>query len=207
MDHQNKKNILKYVIIGVIIIIFIFFIYRLISAKNSINHSIIKQLETSEKNLNNTINQIQNNLQTQSKSQLQKYQNEINILRGQIADLKYINNMQNYNSMYTNIPVVHVGHDFYRVGLLLSYPKFNKNKKTENTTILTLYRQNILPERDWYRYKVVDEYSPGRLQIYLPESITLLNNDDKIPSLVGFENKGEFVVKLDDTFRTAIIRN
>ena len=206
---NDKFKPVVYTLLSIVLVIIIYFFIRHLLVINSVNHSIIKQLKFDEKNLNFKINHTKTQLkrtnfdkrnQKNLKEKLNKAYEDISILQQQIYDIKQASVIHNNYGMYTNVPIAHLGKGFYRVGLLLNNPK-NNNGKLQNTTILTLYQQNVMPERDWYRYKVVDEYTPGRLEIYLPQSITLLNNNDKIPLLLGFENKGEFTVKLDDNFR------
>lgn len=74
----------------------------------------------------------------------------------------------------------------------------NSESKTDDT-VMTLYRRDIAPERDWYEYKVIDTTAGSNIEIYLNPSITYLKNGEKI-IIPGYENKGEFVVNLDSQY-------
>lgn len=81
---------------------------------------------------------------------------------------------------------------FQRVGTCYS-------DSTQDDTILTLYRRDVMPERDFYEYKVVDHTNGNNLEIYLNTNITNLRNGDRI-TIPGYENKSPFVVNLDRQF-------
>lgn len=66
----------------------------------------------------------------------------------------------------------------------------------QDDTILTLYRRDVMPERDFYEYKVIDHTNGNNLEIFLSTNITLLRNGDRI-IIPGYESKGQFVVHLD----------
>ena len=164
-----------------------------------------KQVEQNKEiqELQNQIKQAKDNLLT-LKSQI----NAVNSLPKQ--ETAYIDNFVYpaytqsglpFGGMYTKVPnIPYFNPNWYRVGLLISHPKPDRNGKTENATVLTLFRRDVMPDRDFYQYKVRDEFAPGRMEIFLPSNITLLNNDKKI-HVLGFENKGPFTVKLDDQYR------
>lgn len=78
---------------------------------------------------------------------------------------------------------------FQRVGTCHS-------ESTQDDTILTLYRRDVMPERDFYEYKVVDHTNGNNLEIFLNTNITLLRNGDRI-TIPGYENKSPFIVNLD----------
>lgn len=63
-------------------------------------------------------------------------------------------------------------------------------------TVMSLYRRDIAPERDWYEYKVVDHSNGNNLDIFLTTNIVFLKNGQRIV-IPGYESKGEFVVSLD----------
>ena len=165
----------------------------------------LKQFEQNKEiqDLQNQIKQAKDNLLT-LKSQI----NAVNNLPKQ--ETAYIDNfvypaytqsVLPFGGMYTKVPnIPYFNPNWYRVGLLISHPKPDKNGKTENATVLTLFRRDVIPDRDFYQYKVRDEFAPGRMEIFLPTNVTLLNNDKKI-HVLGFENKNPFTVKLDDQYR------
>lgn len=66
----------------------------------------------------------------------------------------------------------------------------------QDDTILTLYRRDVMPERDFYEYKVIDHTNGNNLEIFLSTNITFLRNGDKI-IVPGYESKGQFVINLD----------
>lgn len=91
--------------------------------------------------------------------------------------------------------------DFPYQELTTPYIRVGTVYSSSNTddTVMTLYRRDIAPERDWYEYKVIDTTNGSNIELYLSPSITYLKNGEKIV-IPGYENKGEFTVRLDTQY-------
>lgn len=91
--------------------------------------------------------------------------------------------------------------DFPYQELTTPYLRVGTVYSSSNTddTVMTLYRRDIAPERDWYEYKVIDTTNGSNIEMYLSPSITYLKNGEKIV-IPGYENKGEFTVRLDTQY-------
>lgn len=91
--------------------------------------------------------------------------------------------------------------DFPYQELTTPYLRVGTVYSSSNTddTVMTLYRRDIAPERDWYEYKVIDTTNGSNIEMFLNPSITYLRNGEKI-TIPGYENKGEFTVRLDSQY-------
>jgi len=91
--------------------------------------------------------------------------------------------------------------DFPYQELTTPYLRVGTVYSSSNTddTVMTLYRRDIAPERDWYEYKVIDTTNGSNIEMYLSPSITYLKNGERI-TIPGYENKGEFTVRLDSQY-------
>jgi len=88
--------------------------------------------------------------------------------------------------------------EFIRVGTVYS-------ERSDDDTVMTLYRRDISPERDLYEYKVVDKTNGNDIELFLSTNINFLRNGDKIV-IPGYENKGNFIVNLDTRYRYTMLR-
>lgn len=88
--------------------------------------------------------------------------------------------------------------EFIRVGTVHS-------ERSDDDTVMTLYRRDISPERDLYEYKVVDKTNGNHIELFLSTNINFLRNGDKIV-IPGYENKGNFIVNLDTRYRYTMLR-
>lgn len=129
-----------------------------------------------------------------------------------ISYAKPIQNINDYNSVHEIYPVSFTpGGEFGKRGVIAlrnvdkpyqdlttMYQRVGTchSESHQDDTILTLYRRDIMPERDFYEYKVIDHTNGNNLEIFLSTNITLLRNGDRI-MIPGYESKGQFVVHLD----------
>jgi len=88
--------------------------------------------------------------------------------------------------------------EIIRVGTVYS-------ERSDDDTVMTLYRRDISPERDLYEYKVVDKTNGNDIELFLSTNINFLRNGDKIV-IPGYENKGNFIVNLDTRYRYTMLR-
>jgi hypothetical protein len=129
-----------------------------------------------------------------------------------ISYAKPIQNINDYNPVHEIYPVSFTpGGEFGKRGVIAlrnvdkpyqdlttMYQRVGTchSESQQDDTILTLYRRDIMPERDFYEYKVIDHTNGNNLEIFLSTNITLLRNGDRI-MIPGYESKGQFVVHLD----------
>jgi hypothetical protein len=171
--------------------------------QNKDQDNLINELKNQIKTTKDSLSTLK--LQIDAVNKLPKYQDNYIDYSNNFSYPAYTQSVLPVGGMYTKIPnVPYFNPNWYRVGLLISHPKADHHGKKENATVLTLFRKDIMPDRDFYQYKVRDEFAPGKMEIYLPSNITLLKNDNKV-HVLGFENKGPFIVKLDDQYRFAFM--
>ena len=129
-----------------------------------------------------------------------------------ISYAKPIQNINDYNPVHEIYPVSFTpGGEFGKRGVIAlrnvdkpyqdlttMYQRVGTchSESQQDDTILTLYRRDVMPERDFYEYKVIDHTNGNNLEIFLSTNITLLRNGDRI-MIPGYESKGQFVVHLD----------